>query len=176
MVWLLLREELITTLESFPLWTEKNSNHQQVSPCTDTVTQLLIFFHQSQMLPFKWCKSNKNLTLLSLILVVWIPKNNKWGKLLNFHSLIHNFIHKSVLIHQRVFLCMGHQVQEKLWWPRLLQIIQQQLLSELLVHNSYKNIWVKVQEWSEMSSNWPKKISLQSSLLIKLIPLPQSNL
>lgn len=174
MVWSLLQEEPITTLESFPLWTEKNSNHRQVSPCTDIVIQLLIFFHQSQMLPFKWCKSNKNLTLLSLISVVWIPKNNKWDKQLNFHSLIQNFIHKSVLIHQRVFLCMDHLVQEKLWWPRQLQITQQRLLSESLVHNSYKNIWVKVQEWLEMSLNWLKKISLRSSLLIKLIPLPQS--
>lgn len=167
MVWSHPQVEQITTLEFFPLWTEKNSNHPQVSPCTDTVIQLLISFHQNQMLPFKWCKSNKNPTLLLLISVVWMSKNNKWEKLLNFRSLILNFIRKSVSILQKVSSCTDLLVQEKLWWLKPLLITQLQLSLELLVHNSYKNIWVKVQEWLEMFSNWPNKINLQLFLSIK---------
>lgn len=174
MVWSHPQVEQITTLEFFPLWTEKNSNHPQVSPCTDTVIQLLISFHQNQMLPFKWCKSNKNPTLLLLISVVWMSKNNKWEKLLNSHLLILNFILKLVLILQKVSSCMDLLVQEKLWWPKPLLITQLQLSLELLVHNLYKNIWVKVQGWSEMSLNWPNKINLQSYSSIKSIPLLQN--
>lgn len=116
--WLHPPAELTTMLEYCQLWTGKNSSHRQVSPCTDTVTLLSIFYPHNPMRPFKWCRSRKSLMSHSLISVVLTPRNRKWGKPLNCHWLILSFIRKSVLTLQRVYSCMDLQVQERPWWPR----------------------------------------------------------
>ena len=111
--------------------------------------------------------------LISAILVVWTLRNKKFVKPLNFHWLIMNSTSKLVLIHHVVSSCTVHQVAER-WvfhipwlitddvifrqcWQRLLLIIQQHHLFVLLDQNLFKSIFVKVQGWSETSSDWLKE-------------------
>ena len=153
----------------------KNSRLPQALLCIVIVIPSLIFFHHNLMQPFKWCKFNKNQMSHSLILEVVINKNNKWDKQSSFLWHIQNYIHKLVLIHQKVYWCMDLQVQERQWWLKLSLILLLPHSSESLARNSFKNIWAKDQEWSEMSLNLPKKINLLSCLLIKSILLLLSN-
>merc|ERR1712088_255779 len=67
---------------------------------------------------------------------------------------------------------IGGMDMERQCWQKLLLIIQQLHLFELLVLNLSKSTWEKVQEWSEMYLDWPRKILLLLFSLMKLMLLP----